>query len=67
MGKKYYVVARLFKDASLNVVPPRKLDLIWLDGQVAALPVFTSKKKALKYAVDPTNVLVFENVGIKKK
>jgi len=45
--KKIYIVSIVSYKEKLNI--GSTISLSWIEGQVGACPVFTNKKKALKY------------------
>lgn len=64
MKKKFYVVTVVHEEMGVQsscggiVVNKTDVPLNWTDGMVGAMPVFTNKKKALKYVKD-----TFPNAG----
>ena len=48
MSKKYYAIGMVEKRVLTNI--GRGMALTWADGMVGAMPVFSNKKKAQKYA-----------------
>jgi len=57
---RYYAVAAIRKKHEV-MTPFGKstLDLVWTDGMCGVLPVFTNKRKAIKYAGSKNGVVVF--------
>ena len=61
-GQKIYVACRVVteidiepRDASMRLMMPafdKSVMLTWIDGQIGACPVFTDRRKALKYSKD---------------
>jgi len=51
MNKKYYVSRLVEGKHAINVFGKKvELDLTWTDGMIGVVPVFSNKKKAIKYA-----------------
>ena len=73
--KRYYAVGAIATDVEVEGRPGTALmlgthtiPLKWTDGMIGAVPVFTNKRKAKRYADGaPIVVLVPEEVGDAKK
>jgi len=60
MDKKYYVSGLVEGTHAITVFGRKvKLDLTWADGMVGVIPVFSNKKKAIKYA-GKNNIISFK-------
>ena len=58
--KKYYAVSAICRKIKLTTpLGETTLDLIWADGMCGALPVFTNKRKAQKFA-GKVDIIEFE-------
>ena len=60
MNKKYYAIGAIERKHSVSFSRGEiSIPLIWTDGMVGVLPVFSDKKKAEKYAGKDFNVFAF--------
>lgn len=52
MGQSYWMVMSIQKDIKISnfLFGERKLDLVWSDGMVGAVPVFQTEEDAKRYA-----------------
>jgi len=55
-AKKYYIIPRIEKRREIRLKDyfrdkfETKIDLTWADGMVGVAPIFSNKRKAMKYA-----------------
>ncbi len=60
--KHYYTVSIIEKEKQVKTpLGKRTLSLVWTDGKIGVMPVFTNKKKAKKYSGNH-EIISFEGV-----
>ena len=63
MKKRFYLVCEVNRTIGVNIggIPYADIPIIWAEGMTGAAPMFTNRRKALKYAKGRQIIPLFED------